>query len=204
MNGYTGSKTPEVIPNYSRDLGYDMNRDVKIKSLKISFIGKMSYEPNVNAVKHFVNNVFLEIKKTYPDLEFHIIGPNPSKYIKSLENVTGIKVRGFVDDPAYELMSSKLIVAPMRSGSGMQNKILESMYLGKVVVTNHLGISGFDNISDNEIVICESDLDMISKINSLLNDKNSNMISEIGSNARKYVISNYSFDFVQQKYLSLF
>ena len=56
------------------------NQDGKI----ILFVGKMSAEPNIDAVTWFSKEVFPNIKKEMLDVKFYIVGRDPSDAIKKL------------------------------------------------------------------------------------------------------------------------
>lgn len=102
----------------------------------ICFFGKMDYRPNIEAVLWFANNVMPLLYNT--TLEFVILGANPTYEIKKLQN-DHIKISGYVENPYVILQSCLCVIAPMQSGAGIQNKILESMALGQIVLTNPLG-----------------------------------------------------------------
>ena len=135
----------------------------------ISFIGQMSYYPNVDAVEYFCNEILekLDFKGI-----FYIVGKNPSKKVLELEKkYKNVKVTGFVDDPYEILAKSKLIVAPMRLGGGIQNKVLEGMALGKVVVTFEKIVKPIiGSIHGENIISCRDTEDYIDKVNMVLNE----------------------------------
>lgn len=121
----------------------------------ITFIGKMDYRPNIMAVEFFSSQVFPSLRKAFPELKFRIVGMSPGKNILKLSNQDGIEVTGFVPDLNLELYRSTLVVAPMLTGSGIQNKILEAMAAGCCVVTTPLGAEGLEALKD-ALVISES------------------------------------------------
>jgi glycosyltransferase involved in cell wall biosynthesis len=161
----------------------------------------MSTEPNVNATMYFVNKIYPKVKKVYPDFEFNIIGGNATKEISSLSNIDGINVHGFVDDVAGLIQEQRLVVAPMVSGSGLQNKIIESMKLKKMVITTKIGSDGLTGLKGNELVIADNTDDFIDKLVYYLDDENSNDLNNIAAEGKKYVEKTYSFETVKKQLL---
>ena len=64
---------------------------------KLIFTGVMDYGPNEDAALYFGNDVFPLIKKRYPNVEFWVVGANPSPAIMALRNQKDIFVTGRVD-----------------------------------------------------------------------------------------------------------
>ncbi|MFB5311954.1 glycosyltransferase [Enterococcus gallinarum] len=202
INNLKFSKEPKLLYNYVRDLGYDESKSITSTTNKsVCFIGKMSTEPNVNATMYFVNKIYPKVKKVYPDFEFNIIGGNATKEISSLSNIDGINVHGFVDDVAGLIQEQRLVVAPMVSGSGLQNKIIESMKLKKMVITTKIGSDGLTGLKGNELVIADNTDDFIDKLVYYLDDENSNDLNNIAAEGKKYVEKTYSFETVKKQLL---
>lgn len=160
------------------------------------FIGKMSYSPNVLAVKKFVNKVLPLIREELPDTTFYIVGASPSKDLLKLHNNDSVIVTGFVEDINEYLDLASIVVAPMLSGAGIQNKIIQAMGRGKCVVTTSIGAEGLA-IKD-EIAIENSDKNMAEKIIFLLNNKD--IRTSMGQAAKEYVKKHLSFDAISQQF----
>ncbi len=188
----------KVIGNFVQELKYDSS--IQANKYKICFLGKMNYEPNVNAVIHFCHNIFPKLKEQVNKLEFLIVGAHPTPKIKELEKIEGVKVTGFVGNPYDIIQSCSLFVAPMISGAGIQNKILEAMKMGKCVITTKIGAEGLENLQGDELVICNEDRIYISKVLELLN--NSGRINEIEQKAKKYIVNNFSEKKISNQLLS--
>ena len=92
----------------------------------ICFLGKMSYQPNIDAVLWFAKNVFPDLLATNPDLTFYVLGIEPTPEIKALGRNQHIKVTGFMDNPYQVMARVKATVVPILNGAGIQNKVLEN------------------------------------------------------------------------------
>ncbi|WP_151736545.1 glycosyltransferase [Paenibacillus tengchongensis] len=190
---YFDDSNVSVIP-----LGVDTNSFKPVnrenRKNKIIFTGNMSYAPNVHAVKWFADNCFPEINKAEPDVEFVIAGVSPSKEVLNLGKRPGIKVMGFVESLPEILNDAIVSIAPMQSGSGMQNKILEAMACGLTVITTSLGVGSIDVSIGKDILIADNAEEFVSLVLKVLN--NSEMRNEIGRNAREFVMKNHSWEHI--------
>jgi len=163
----------------------------------ITFLGKMNYAPNVDAVVYFANEIFPLIKKRNKEMKFVIVGTSPTKKVKGLQRIEGVKVTGFVEDPYIYLRKSKVIVVPVRFGAGVQNKALEAMGLGKPVVATSIVANGIGAKDKFNILIANGKKEFVEKILLLLSDEN--LRKKIGHNARKFVEKNYTWKVIEKK-----
>ena len=196
-----------VIPNGVREELLRKNREQEAENKKeenwISFFGKMDTQPNQDAVCFFAKKIFPKVLKIIPNCYFYIIGINPSARVRSLEKIKNVKVTGYVKNPYEILQKSKVIVAPLRFGAGIQNKVLEAMALKKAVVSSPIavrGILGIENGKHLEVVDITNPGLWAEKVIELLQDFNKR--NEIGSQARKFIEENYRWEKIEEKLLS--
>lgn len=166
-------------------------------SNNILFVGKMSYEPNIIAVTFFSNEVFPDLKKTFPNLDFLIVGANPSKRVKSLETIEGIHVTGYVENLEPFFQKATIVVAPMLTGAGIQNKIIQAMSYGCCVVTTPIGAEGLE-ITNNAIKIIKDEHSWVEILTKLLNNKDER--EKMGHEAYKYVCENLSRKTISEQF----
>ena len=88
------------------------------------FTGNMSYAPNVDAAQHLVKDI-LPQGQTRP-IRVVLAGAEPASSVTALAS-DEVTVTGWVDDIAAEYTRATLFVAPLRLGTGLQNKVLEAM-----------------------------------------------------------------------------
>lgn len=165
----------------------------------IVFIGKMSYEPNIVAVSYFAKEIFPFLKENHPDLNFIIVGATPNKRVSSLRNITGIEVTGFVNSTEKYFRESTIVVAPMLTGAGIQNKIIQAMSYSCCVATSPIGAEGL-TINNNEIAIFRDTREWIDGLNALLLNKDDRMTK--GDKARSYVEENLSKKKIEKDFMS--
>jgi glycosyltransferase involved in cell wall biosynthesis len=124
-------------------------------SLSVAFIGKMDYQPNIDAVQWYIKNVHSCIGDRIP---FVIIGAYPTPEILSLpRDNSNVTVTGFIEDPFLIIHSAMAVVAPMQTGGGIQNKVLEAMALGAVnILTSSAAAPIIGGINGEHFLIADT------------------------------------------------
>ncbi len=165
----------------------------------VAFIGKMNYQPNIEAVKWYLENVHSRIES---GLGFWIIGADPTEEVYSVASkYKNVKITGFVEDPFMLLNSSIVIVAPMQTGGGIQNKVLEGMALGKINVISSLAAKPIVGAKNGEhFIIADSPGDYYKVIIDIYKD--ASKYEYIGVNAKEFISNNFTWKAFEKEYIS--
>ena len=174
------------------------NNTLLIKNY-IVFFGKMNYKPNLDAINWFIK-IFQKLVKFYPDLQLVILGSHAESLKKKFFSMDNVIVTGFVENPYSIISNSVLSIAPMISGSGIQNKILETMAIGKTVVTTEIGAEGLDIENNVHLVVASLDK-FLDKLKEYMDDDHKR--NYIEKESRKWIINNYNEE-LYNKQLNLF
>jgi glycosyltransferase involved in cell wall biosynthesis len=163
----------------------------KMESNAIAFLGKMDYQPNVDAVLWFCQHVLPLLSR---DLTFWVVGAQPSESILALpKKHPNVQVTGFMDDPYSLLGECAAMVAPMQTGAGIQTKILEAMAMGLPVVATSRAAKPITGAKPGrQIWVADSPEEIATAIRSLLAD--SDCRSAMGSEARSLIASTFTWD----------
>jgi sugar transferase (PEP-CTERM/EpsH1 system associated) len=159
---------------------------------RIVFLGKMDYFPNVDAAVHFATDVFPDVRADYPNATFLVVGASPNERVRALDDHPGVSVTGFVDDPRAYLDDADVVVAPMRHGAGLQNKVLEAMALGRPVVASPLASEGIAIEDGHHLVVAEDDMAFATAVRGLVADVDRRRA--IGHAARRLVERTYTWE----------
>lgn len=189
----------KVIPMGVNDKALKRAMNLEKEENWLAFLGKMDYYPNEDAVIYFAEEIFPLLRRKDKDLKFVIIGAYPTGRVRALNEIQGVEVTGFVDDPYEYLEKAKIVVAPMRFGSGIQNKILEAMALRRPVVTTSKGARGIAGEDGEHFVVANKPEEMAEKILELLNAVEERRA--IGQNARALIEEKYTWDVIGGKLL---
>lgn len=160
---------------------------------RIIFSGNMNYQPNIEAVIWFMDNCFKELKTLIPEFEFVICGANPSnKLLIYQDKFNNIKVTGKVNSIAKEISKSTLAIAPMISGSGLQNKILEAMSCSIPVLTTTKGKGDINAKINKDLLVADTPIEFNKIICKVISDPT--FARRIGLNGRSFVLKNFNWD----------
>jgi len=166
----------------------------------IVFVGSMDYYPNVDAVRYFANAILPTISEQREETHFTIVGSNPVRSVSKLGQRQNVTVTGFVDDPTEYVSDATVVVAPIRHGAGIQNKVLEAMALGKPVVATPSAASGIETDDNSALVVADSIDKFAEKTIELLDSESYRR--KVGKQAKCVVESRYTWDRVAPMLLS--
>jgi len=157
----------------------------------VSFTGNMFYTPNVDAVMWFYRFCWRELRLAVPGVRLIIAGNNPRREVSNLALEDGVTVTGHVESMASILNQSRLSIAPMQSGSGMQFKILEAMACGIPVVTTSIGLGDIAAVNGRDILVADTPDTFTQAVISLLQSQA--MRERIGIASVQFVERNHSW-----------
>ena len=177
-----------IVPN-GIDTAFFSPRKIE-KKYTVSFVGNMSYPPNVDAVQFFANSVLPIVWKSNPEVTFLIAGANPTSAVRQLASEK-VKVTGWVEDIRDAYAEAELFIAPMRMGSGLQNKLLEAMAMGIPSITTKLANDSLSAEHDNHLLVGESAEELASLVVNLLSDEK--LSQRIGASGLKFVLEKYGW-----------
>lgn len=183
-------------------LGVDSDKFFPVKYEEVVkkvvlFTGDLRYQPNYEAVELLVNRILPRLHKDYV---LHIVGRMPSVELINLCKVDRVFLFPDVDDISIEYQKAFVFVAPMFSGAGMKNKILEALSCAVPVVTTNIEKHSFISNPDG-VIFCDSIVEIITQINSLLD--NPGLREKLSSEARSHVKENYSWELRNRKLLEI-
>ena len=156
-----------IIPNgVDHDFFKPMERE---KKYDLVFTGNMSYPPNVNAVEYLAYEILPIVWKTRPETTLYIAGATPDPKVKKAAS-DKILVSGWLDDIRDAYAQSRVFIAPMRIGTGLQNKLLEAMSMRLPAITSPLANASLGAKPNEEILIGSNAQEMAQHIITLLTD----------------------------------
>lgn len=108
----------------------------------VALSGVLDFGPNVDAILWMVDEIWPLVRRQLPAARLRLIGRRPSSTIENLAGVPGVELHVAVPSMADALRAAHVAVAPMRSGSGIKNKILEAWGVGTPSVMTSIAVSG--------------------------------------------------------------
>ena len=155
---------------------------------KFYHIGSMNWMPNEEGIRWFIDEVLPKTVEKVPDFVYHLAGRSMPEWLTTMKN-PHVDVIGEVPDAKEFVTNHDVAIVPLLSGSGIRIKIIESMALGKTVITTRVGAEGILYDEEVNIIIAENNAKMVEAIRSL--NENPETAVRIGQAARKLVEETY-------------
>lgn len=173
----------------------------KTKEYDVVFTGNMGYPPNVDAARFIADEIFPLLLKQFPNASLLISGANPHPKVLALQS-DKVTVSGWVPDIRESYAKSRIFIAPMRIGTGLQNKLLEAMAMGLPCITSLLANQALGAKENEEILVGHTASEYASHIIRLLQD--SAFAEAMAKNGHEYVKRIFSWENSTRQLESLF
>jgi glycosyltransferase involved in cell wall biosynthesis len=123
------------------------------------------------------------VRLQLPNVTLVLAGANPHARVKALASKLNI-VTGWVDDMRPWYASSRVFIAPMQIGTGLQNKLLEAMSMQLPAITSPLANSALGASADVQVLLGDTPEAYASHLVELLTN---------GSKAHQLALAGYTF-----------
>ena len=151
----------------------------------IVFTGQMDYWPNVDAVVWFSEDVLPKLLEKFPAAVFYVVGAHPSGAVQALSSRPGVVVTGRVLDVRPYIGHADLVVAPMRVGRGIQNKVLEGMAMGRPVIVTPQALEGIGAKPDEHLLLAHDSDELVRSVEKVMNP---GFATTVAAAAREWVV----------------
>lgn len=127
----------------------------------LAYVGQLAWQPNALGLDWFCEEVWPLVRARLPEATLSIAGGGLPKdaagkpTLPPLWRKPGVTALGFVDDLESVYRETLALVAPIRGGSGVRMKLLESMSAGMPSVTTTDGALGLDVEDGRELLIAD-------------------------------------------------
>ena len=194
-----GRPHPVIVPNGV--LNEDPTKPLPLGTCPhrptLGFLGRMNYAPNVRAALRLHDQIFQPMRAIYGDLALKIIGRSPVPEIRALAS-PDVEVTGDVEDLWAAMAGVSLFVFPMATGAGLQNKVLEAMYLAKPVILTPICADSVQAADRTEYLVADTDEALIACVKSLLDAPG--RADTIGASGRTFVLTNFAWETLLPRY----
>jgi glycosyltransferase involved in cell wall biosynthesis len=165
---------------------------------EVLFAGAMAYGPNHEAAMCLLDRVLPFLPAA---VRLRVVGRDPSPALRATAaRDPRVEITGAVADITAEYRRATVFAAPVISGAGSRNKLLEAMASGLPVVTTSLGVESFGSQPPG-VLVADDPSTFAAHVNALLLDAERRRL--LGVAARKFVESGWSWDRRTQRLLAV-
>jgi polysaccharide biosynthesis protein PslH len=137
----------QIIPNGLNHFFYEKILQKRSQPQELThnviFIGNFAHRPNAEAAGILLTEIYPALCQTFSQTQLFLVGRNPTPtMIAASRGDTQITVTGEVKDIRPYLATARVMVVPLRQGSGTRLKILEAFAAGCPVVSTAKGAEG--------------------------------------------------------------
>lgn len=153
------------------------------------FIGSYWFLPNKEAIDFLIEKIYPQIEKKFPKYKLIITGEGlPREKIKNKQIIyyNNISKKSL----NYIISKSDFLLFPLKKATGTKLKVIESLALGKRIITNKNGVKGIDLISKDQPLIYKNTKEIINCIRKIKKKKFNNTLTKTSNYyKRKYDMS---------------
>ena len=179
---HLGISVPFEIVPIGMDVNSIQSNPLQTDSLHLYHLGAMDWQPNIDGITWFLNEIWPKIEAQFPSVSCSLAGRKmPASLLSGSSG--NLRIEAEVSSVSEFISDKNVAIVPLLSGSGMRVKIIEALAFGKVVITTSLGATGIPYEDGENMLIANSPDEFVQKIR-LLHD-NPDLITSIGTEARK-------------------
>lgn len=160
----------------------------------VGFLGQMDYPPNVSAAVHLARDVMPLVRRTVPDARLMIFGRSPTSQVSGLAETGRVEVTGAVESLPAALEQLAVFVAPLDTGRGIPNKILEAMSAGRATVVSSWSARALTGVPGADYLVADGADQRAAAVAGLLSDPA--QCDALGAAGRRYVREAHDWDAV--------
>ena len=158
-----------IVPN-GIALDYFQPQPLAPKTHDLLFCGNMGYHPNVDAACWLAEEILPLVQQRHPGASLLVAGTSPAPRVQALARRPGVTVSGWLPDIRTAYAQARVFVAPMRVGTGLQNKLLEAMAMQLPCVTTPLANNALRGTPGRHLLVADGAPALAEALASLLAD----------------------------------
>jgi len=164
----------ELAPNAAIEIS-PMALDIDAMEMPVApdfdilLTGSFEWRPNVDSLSWFLREIHPRILERRPGTTVRVVGPGSGTLRNRLPS-PGVMFEGRVDDIAPFFRSARLLVVPLRIGSGIRVKIVQAFGARLPVVSTSKGCEGLEVEGGRHLMVADEPAEFAAAVAELLDD----------------------------------
>lgn len=199
MSGGTNSERVAVIPN-----GVDLAalRPTPVPpNRRVLLPGHLAWFPNVDGAAWFCSEVWPRVRAEVPDAELMLVGRAPTAEVLALGELDGVSVHPDVPSMAPYFESARVVLVPLRVGTGTRLKALEGLAAGRPVVGTTIGLEGIGTVDGEHALVADEPATFAEAVIRGLQDDE--LASSLARNGRGHVEEHFGWDRIGERFVGM-
>lgn len=166
--------------------------------LKLLFLGNLSINHISSGLSELLNIFDGEFDKY--NMELDVVGRSANEYALTIDKalIKNVKFFSWVNDYLLVIQQADIIVLPDKMGTGIKNRVLQAMALGKLVIGTSAAFQDIP-ITNHKHAVIVDDINLF-KEELIYFEKRRREIERIGIEARLFVIDNNSQEVICKRW----
>jgi len=189
------NKNVKLLP-----VSFLIKKKKKNTDFSIFHLGSMDWEPNIEGVNWFINNVWRKFEKNNFSIYCYLAGKNMPNNIKN-KSTRKLIIEGTIENATNYMYNKSVMIVPIFSGSGIRIKILEGMALGIPIISTSKGAQGIPYTNGKNILIADNALSFYNVIKKIYSEPI--LFKKISEGGRDLIQKEFSSEIVIKKWNNL-
>lgn len=159
---------------------------------RMVYVGSMDWRANIDAMSHFMDEIWPLIVARRPDASLAIVGRAPPADLVQRAKERGLPwtFTGFVDDIRPYVDEAEVYIMPLRIGGGTRIKAYQALAMGCPMVSTALGVEGLPLTPGRHYLLADDPRGFARAVIGLLDDRAAR--NRLASEAHDFVAANFS------------
>jgi glycosyltransferase involved in cell wall biosynthesis len=167
---------------------------------RILLPGHLAWQPNVDGAVWFCSEVWPSVQAAVPEATLMLVGREPAPAVLELAQVPGVSVHANVPSMAPYFESARVVVVPLKVGTGTRLKALEGMGAARPVVGTAVGLGGIGAVDGVHALFAEDPRSFgAAVIDTLRRDELAESLARAG---RDYVAERFGWDRIGAEFVA--
>jgi glycosyltransferase involved in cell wall biosynthesis len=167
----------------------------------VVFTGSLNWEPNVEGLRWFCQDVWPLVRQRVPDARLEVVGRHPLAEVEALVRRPGVQLHANVPSVVPWLEGARVAVVPVRIGSGTRLKALEAMAAGRPVVGTTIGLDGLAIRSGEHALVADDAATFAGAVGDLLLDDE--LATRVATAGAEHARGRFPWDVVGRAYVDV-